>query len=314
MLNRRQLRVKVLQVLYSFNQGNNRDLPGANRQLEASFDNFQQLYYALLGMLLAIQEFGEQKVEEAKKKRMATSADLNPNLKFLENQCFKILRDDAELMKQLEAPTIIWSEYRPFIRGLYYEMTNSDFYNQYISKEGGSLVEDADFMEQLYIKIIAPNEDFHEILEEHSVFFVDDMALGNSMVLKTISFMKKYEGKKPASLPLFKEEQDQKFTKKLLETCLLKNEELEEMVVEKAENWEKERIAVLDILMMKMALCEILYFPTVPVKVSINEYIELSKDYSTPKSKIFLNGVLDKLHKDLKSKNKIVKSGRGLIE
>ena len=116
-----------------------------------------------------------------------------------------------------------------------------------------------------------------------------------------------------ALLPLFKENQDKRFTRDLLENCILYKEQLEELVVEKAQNWEKERIAVLDRLLMEMALCEMLYFPTVPVKVSINEYIELSKDYSTPKSKVFINGVLDKLHKDLKKDNQIKKSGRGLI-
>lgn len=332
MLNRRQLRVKVLQVLYALSQGNSVEINEANKKLEESFASFENLYLSLLHLLVEVRDYAQYRIDEAKKKNLPTEADLNPNLRFVKNQCFDLIEHDPKFQSYLipfepkedEKPKekkarlkklekyVDWKEQRSFVKSIYFAIRESDLYERYMSREENNLKIDSQFLEDVYIKIIAPSEDLHYILEEQNVFWVDDMPLANSMILKTLAMMYKPDFDS-ALLPLFKENQDKRFTRDLLENCILYKEQLEELVVEKAQNWEKERIAVLDRLLMEMALCEMLYFPTVPVKVSINEYIELSKDYSTPKSKVFINGVLDKLHKDLKKDNQIKKSGRGLI-
>ncbi len=312
MLNRRQLRVKVMQILYSFYQGDERGLKGADQLLEKSFESFNQLYFTMLGLMLEIRDYAEHRIEENKKKKLPTKADLNPNTRFIDAEVFKLIESDVRLKNFLEKPVFTWGEHKSMIRQMYFAFRETETYERFMSQEETDLKAEKKMLETFFIDIIAPNETLHYHLEEHNVFWADDMPLVNSMMLKTFSFIKPgKEGK--ISLHLFKEAEDKTFTRKLLHKALLEDEELEDLVVSKADNWEKDRIAVMDMILMKMAVCEMIHFPSIPIKVSINEYIEISKDYSSPKSKVFINGVLDKLHKELKSSDRINKSGRGLV-
>jgi len=316
MLNRRQLRIKVMQALYAYFQVGNTDLNKGEKELIGSIWKVYDLYIHLLVLLIELQ-FQEEKYQaEGKNKRLPTAEDLNPNTRFVDNSLIRLLQENTQLRRELNNRKVSWQVEDELVRKLLFQIRQGETYQNYLIQSDNSFEAQAQFLIALCKNELSNFELLDDYFEAKSIYWADDMRVAMSSLIKTL------EGLKPQTmasdiilLPLFKEpEEDQQFATHLYRKTILQTDEFEALIADKTTNWEVERIAMMDILLMKMALTEILQFESIPVKVTLNEYIEISKLYSSPKSKVFINGILDKLVQEFKSANKIQKTGRGLAE
>jgi len=313
MLNRRHLRVKVLQALYAYYQSTDADAYVAEKELFKSVDRIYELYIYLLLTFEELQRQGERRIEEAKNKMRPTEEDLNPNRKLVDNQVIQILANHEELRQYSEKLKVNWvgDEKQELFRKMYLEIRESETYFEYMNNGQEGFEEDKAFMVALFKTDIANFQHLYNFFEELSIHWLDDIDLTCSMVLKTIKSFEQ-NGNNPI-LPLYKDEEDErKFIQQLLRKTILMDKENEALIDELTSNWELDRIARMDIILMKMAITELQIFNNIPTKVTLNEYIEISKFYSTPKSNGFINGVLDKAISRLESQGMIQKVGRGL--
>lgn len=317
MLNRRQLRIKVLHALYAYFQEEERDLPQAERQLFFSIEKFYELYIILLSMMQRLHFLRKEKMDLQTKRILATEADKNPNRRFVDNPILKELECNEALNEKEEKYSIQWDEDRmDLIRDIHVKMLAYPSYQTYMEKEEGSMEEDVKVISDVFKKCVANNDLVQHFLDEMSIFWADDLDLAASMVLKTLKSWKNV--KEPGTgklLELYKDKEEEvEFVKELFRKTVVQSIENEAHIDKATKNWDLDRIAYMDIVLMKMALAEARTFKSIPTKVTMNEYIELSKFYSTPKSSTFINGVLDKLFLSLTEKGDIKKMGRGLLE
>lgn len=311
MLNRRFLRIKVMQILYSFFQHENADLAVFEKELFKSLDKVYSLYLFILALFVDLQHTGYLVIDENKNKRLPSKEDLNPNLKFVSNTLLVALSENTALKKELEKQKISWQPDFDLVRKLYTEIRNSEDFKKYMAEGEGAVKTDREFLVNLIINQLADHELLNHLFEDKNIHWADDTFLAFNSVIRSFE---SFDGKFTL-LPLLKDaEDDKKFVSALFRNTIQFNATHEELIKKHTKNWELERIANMDMLLMKMAIAEIMYLPNVPVKVSLNEYIDISKEYSTPNSKTFINGVLDKIILELKRDEKINKTGRGLQE
>ena len=313
MLNRRHIRIKVLQILYAFFHSESNELTKSERDLNNSFEKTHSLYIHLLLLLVAIKKQAEEKIEKGRAKLLPTQEDLIPNTKFTDNKVLTLLASNLSLLDKFENEEIYWDENPELVGKIFRQIQDSELYNQYLNDSNSSFIEDRKFVSALFMEFIAANEDVHSFLEEKSIYWLDDFEVSNLAVVKTIKSLKENSDEYARILPLFKDQDDKEFASNLLKRTILNSTDYKKYVVETASNWDEERISDMDQLLMQMAICELLNFETIPVKVTLNEYIELSKDYSSQKSKIFINGVIDKLAIRFKEEGILKKLGRGLV-
>jgi N utilization substance protein B len=320
MLTRRQFRIKVLQAVYAFHQGEAERVDIAERQLLKSIERIHELYIHQLSLLVDLMEFFKTRLEEAKSKQLPSAEDLNPSTRFIDNLLMSQMASNFHFIKFRKQFKISWIDETEMIRKFYQTIRESDYFKSYMSKTECSYKDDKDILLHIFNDVIVTSPLLQSLYEEKSIYWIDDLELANFMVIKTI---KGYRAAwdSMAELPyVYKTEDDKdpdsdkEFVVRLFRKTILNNTELEKMVDQKAHNWDVERIAIIDILLLKMALAELIEFPNIPVKVTLNEYIELAKVYSTPRSNVFINGILDKLIVELKESGRIVKTGRGLME
>lgn len=315
MLNRRFIRIKVMQALYGFFQSDNQDLAKAERELFKGIDKIYDLYIYQLSFILELKHVASILMEDAKNKRLPTKEDLDPNLKFIENKFIAQLDENIHLKREMNNRRINWSNEFEFVKKVFNIIKASDEFGKYMNVSDNSYKTDRDFIAEVFKEYIADYELINHIYEEKNLHWGDDIYIVNPMVVKTIESFKENSAPDFKLIPLYKdEEEDEQFIKDLFRQTILKSDETEKLIGDKTQNWEVERIAMMDVLLMKMAITEILHFSNIPVKVTLNEFIEISKMYSTPKSKIFINGILDKLLIDFKAGNMLSKMGRGLME
>jgi N utilization substance protein B len=315
MLNRRHLRIKILHALYALEQSKDGNISRAEKELFHSIQKMYEMYLFLMLLMLEIKTVAEQKIEEGKKKRLPTEADLNPNMKLVNNRFLAQLESNKELFGKAEKGKVNWVGDQELIRRLYRSLIDSEVYKEYMASEESSYEADKAAIVKLFKKHVINDESLQDFFDEKSIFWVDDLDLAASMVIKTFKSFKEDSDEFHPILPLWKDEDDeQSFVKVLFRKTVTQSEEHTAMLKKYTDNWEIERIALMDIILMKMALSEVREFKQIPVKVSLNEYIEISKFYSTPKSSNFINGVLDKLFSELKTEGIIKKVGRGLID
>ena len=315
MLNRRHLRIKVLQMLYSyFNDEDSTDIQLAEKNLLNSIERIYDLYIYLLLSFPVVREVALNKQDERKKKLRPTKEDLYPNLKFVDNKIISLIIDSFDLSQLSENRKINWDndEKREIYRKIFIEIEKSEVYFEHMNNDEKGFEADRNFLIQLFKAEIANSPLIYDFFEDEDIHWMDDIDLACSMVIKTIKNTKEDTFD---IMPLYKANDDEKaFICALLKETIKKDAENELMIENLVENWEFERIAKMDVLLLKMAITELQCFETIPTKVSINEYIEISKYYSTPKSNVFINGILDKSVNLLSKENKINKSGRGLIQ
>jgi len=314
MLNRRHIRIKVLQILYAFFHSESDDLLKSERELDKSMRKTHALYLHLLILLVNLKSLAEQKIEMGKNKLLPTQDDLNPNTKFIDNKILCLLAENLSLNDKIKSEEIFWDE-SPELQGkLLRQIQESEIYKSYMAEVSFSFLEDRKFVSAFFMEFIASNEDLHNFLEEKSIYWLDDFEVSNLTVMKTLKSLKPESDKYSRIFPVYKNEDDKEFANNLLKKTVLNSAVYKKYIVETASNWDEERISDMDQLLMQMAISELLNFETIPVKVTLNEYIELSKDYSSKKSKIFINGVIDKLAIRFNEEGKLKKLGRGLIE
>lgn len=311
MLNRRYLRIKTMQTLYSYFQQENGDIAFYEKELFKSLDKIYDLYISVLQLLGDIHHTGHLVLEENKHKRLPSKEDLDPNLKFIKNPILVALAESGDLKRELTNRKISWQNDFDLVRKLFLELRGTELYKNYMSSESSSIKEDKQFLISVVTEFLYEHELLNHLFEDRNIHWADDTYGAFSMVSKTFeAFNGEFK-----LLPLFKDaEDDKQFISILFRKTIAGDKDYEKLIDEKTKNWELDRIAAMDILLMKMAIAEFLHVSSVPVKVSLNEYIDISKEYSTPNSRTFINGVLDKIIADLKRDNKIQKTGRGLME
>lgn len=315
MLNRRHLRIKVLQNIYAFIQSHNDDILRAEKELFNQLERFQDLYLYFLLVFEELASIEEKRLEALKGKRFATDEELNPNLKFIENDVFSLLRDNVSLRSSSEARKINWigAEEQVMLSKVIAEIRELECYTLYMISEDNSYEADRDFAIEVFKEGIVNSHFIYDYLEEKNIQWADDIDLAASMVIKTIkSFEPEQENE---ILSLYKDEEDEKdFVKKLFRGTIQQQDENNQLIETLTANWEVDRLALMDVLLMNMALTEAKVFSTIPLRVTLNEYIDISKFYSTPKSNKFINGILDKAFGKLEKEGVIVKTGRGLMK
>ncbi|MEY8021257.1 transcription antitermination factor NusB [Muriicola sp. SD30] len=315
MLTRRQLRVKVMQCIYAITQSKDDSLDKQEKFLRLSIENTYTLYLLMLCLLRELHAMALHHDMHDSKKYMASATDDFPDKKkFVKNKLLLQLVENPVLNEELKQRKIEgWYLNQDYVKIIFKEIVSSRYYSSYMKTEGGSYGEDKNLIIDLFREVIAPNEKLYEFFEDDKLTWVDDIPLVNTFILKQLKNVKQEQSERYFLPPLLKDQEDMEFARKLLSKTLLQNKVLEDEIQGKTPNWDKDRIADIDAILLKMAICELLNFPSIPERVSINEYLEIAKEYSTPKSSIFINGILDKLVKEYKSEGKLKKTGRGLL-
>jgi N utilization substance protein B len=304
-----------MQALYAFFQSDSKDVARSEKDLLNSVEKIYDLYSYLLQLLIEIRDQSERITEDARNKRLPTEADLNPSKRFIDNALIAQLASNNQLRREIVNRKITWQTDDELVRKILTLVKSSKEYKDYMGMPGQSYEADKKFLIDIYKNYIADFELLEHYFEEKSIYWVDDLRLANSALLKTLEGMTEDCGPGFPLMELFKDEAgDRQFVINLFRKTIVHEKDSEKVISGKTQNWEVERIAMMDILLMKMAITEILHFENIPVKVSLNEYIEIAKLYSSPKSKLFINGILDKLLQDFKRDNKLSKTGRGLVE
>ncbi len=300
--------------MYGFYQDSDADVVATRKALNHSVGKMQELYVLLLMMIGAMQGFAIDRIEAGRKKQLPTPEDLHPNTKFVTNKPLRALANSKKLQKAASDLGVGWGDDQEMLRKMFRSLLEHEEYIEFMASEERGFKHDREYLIRIFRKHMITSEVFQERLEEQSIFWNDDLDLAASMAIKTIKTIRETDDD-ITLLPLWREDDDDKqFLETLFTEALAQAEVNEALVMEAAKNWELERIALMDRILMKMALAEAKSFSSIPLKVTLNEYIELSKYYSTPKSNGFINGVLDQLFTQLKKDGTIVKIGRGLIE
>lgn len=309
MLSRRHIRVKVMQSLYSYLSTKVNEMPVAERAMLKHFDEVVELKLVIISLWIQLVKHADNFYDEGKKKHLPTSLDLNPNTRFVDNDIITSVRNDLDVMDKVAKFSGIWIKNdHDIVHKLFKELYQSDLYQKYIANENKDVEVDKKFIINALNGYILKNELVHHIFEERSIYWVDDLPFIAAIIFGDIK-----EDKSMDTKGAFKDSSDKEFALKLFRNTINNNSDYEEIIVKFARNWELDRIAKMDQLFLKMAFAEILSMPELPVKVSMNEYIEISKYYSTAKSKLFVNGLLDNFVKTYTRDGKIKKIGRGLV-
>lgn len=315
MTSRRLIRIKVLQLLYSYTKKDGETLAEIERDLLKSITKSTDLYYHTLLLIAEIQRRAFLKIDTAKNRRFATAEDLNPNTRFIDNPVIQTITANKKYRVYLHNNLISWNENDEIVGYFYKKLLASELYKEYMSQENVTFEDHKKFTLNLLADIIAVDDLFFQTLEEKNIYWNDDFELVLGVVYKTIKNLKpKSDEEDQIFIPIYNGEEDFDFARKLLRRSILEKEENLKIIDKYTYNWEIDRISDIDILTMCIAISELKNFPSIPVKVTLDEFIELSKSYSSAKSGAFINGVLDKVVSLLKENNEIVKTGRGLIE
>jgi N utilization substance protein B len=319
MLGRRHYRIKVLQALYAYFQGGESRIEVAEKNLLHSIEKTYELYYLQLSFLLEVIHFYRYRMEESKTKFYPTDEELNPSQKLLENRLVVQLHQNLDLQEQISRYKVSWTEEQEMVRKIYQKIKTSKEHAEYLASGVSSFAEDQEFIGRMFRKFIAKSGDFQWYCEERNLFWQDDFDVAAVFVLKTFKLMTESFGEQDKLISLFVKDleddpaEDRKYIRELFTHTIRDSAEYEKLIDARTRNWELDRIALTDIVLLKMALTELLKFSQIPVKVTMNEYIEISKQFSSVKSKLFINGILDKLVADLTEADKIKKTGRGLM-
>ena len=312
MLNRRHIRVKVMQSIYALHQSQSGDLEKEEKFLFYSLENIQDLYLVMISTLTELRKMEEVFLHKSSLKHLVTTEERNPNNKFINNKVIQLLSDSNHLTISLENRKIDnWETHNDYIQLLLRLIKESDLYAKYMSNRVNNFEEDKQFVLDIFTEIIVPNEKLYDYLEDSKLTWIDDIPLVNTEIIKQLKAIK--ENSEIRMPRLYKDVDDKDFAKNLFRKTVLNEKDLAKQYMDKTPNWDTDRIAEVDTIILKMAICEFLKFPSIPVKVTINEYLEVAKEYSTPKSSIFINGILDNLVKEYQSNNTLLKTGRGLM-
>ena len=314
MLNRRHIRAKVMQVIYSSKCNSNSINTELNNYLGKSMLNVYKLYLLMLYILIKLRQRAIEHQEKSKNKFLKTNEDDSPSMRFVNNIVLKKL-DENQILKNdfVNYEISYWDEDSEYIELLYKDLVNNKIYKEFLKSKDESLKRDNDFVVEMCKTVIVPNIKLYDYIQDKNITWSDDFPVVNTFLVKLLAGMKLNLKLDFFTPNLFRDKQDEIFGYDLLEKTIQNSDTYTKEIVSKIQNWDKDRIATIDLILLQMAICELNEFPTIPTKVTINEYIELAKEYSTPKSNVFINGILDKIEKEYRNNKTLKKKGRGLI-
>jgi len=315
MLNRRHLRVKVLQSLYAYHQSNSGDIKQHEKNLLQSIDKVYEMYIWMLSLISEIVGYAATDAQERANKFLPTADDLHADVKILSNRFILSLLKNKDFLAGLKKYKVAWDFEPELVKSLFIILKNAPDYTQYLQKTDDTLHSDKDIIKFIFKKVILKSSLAEQVFEDKFIYWPVDKDVLQALIAKTFKNFA-YDDHRENKLAEVTGnwEEDREFIVNLFEQCIQYNNEYQDLIRKKTQNWEPDRIAMMDTLLMKMAITEFINFTAVPVKVTINEYLEISKEFSTPKSNSFINGILDKILIDLRAQNKINKIGRGLLE
>lgn len=308
MINRVLIRLKIVQIVYAYYQNGGKNLDTAEKELFFSLSKAYDLYNYLLLLMVEVTKQANKRLNAAKNKLVPTKEELFPNTKFVENRFIAQLEVNKQLLEFSNNQKKTWENEADFVKTLCDKILESDIYKEYMASETSSYEEDRELWRKLYKNIIFNNIELDQVLEDQSLYWNDDKEIVDTFVLKTIKRFDEKNGAKQELLPEFKDEEDQDFARRLFRRTILNADYYRLLISENTKNWDLDRVAFMDVVIMQIALAEILSFPNIPVSVSLNEYVEIAKLYSTPKSGGFINGTLDGIVNSLKKENKLTKN------
>jgi len=308
MINRVLIRLKIVQIVYAYYQNGGKNLDTAEKELFFSLSKAYDLYNYLLLLMVEVTKQANKRLNAAKNKLVPTKEELFPNTKFVENRFIAQLEVNKQLLEFSNNQKKTWENEADFVKTLCDKILESGIYKEYMASETSSYEEDRELWRKLYKNIIFNNIELDQVLEDQSLYWNDDKEIVDTFVLKTIKRFDEKNGAKQELLPEFKDEEDQDFARRLFRRTILNADYYRHLISENTKNWDLDRVAFMDVVIMQIALAEILSFPNIPVSVSLNEYVEIAKLYSTPKSGGFINGTLDGIVNSLKKENKLTKN------
>jgi len=311
MLNRRLIRIKVFKVLYAAETSGAAVLSSAEKELLLSCEKTLDLYYFLLNLCPALCKIAEQKIETGKHKFNPSESEINASTRLVDNRFAAMLLQNEDFVKTCAKKGLGWEEYDVFIKKLYTSVKDSYYYQEYMTDEEDSLEKDCKFFSHIFEEELEDNEMLWDILEEKSVYWTDDLGYDLNVIIRDLECIAAGGG-----LPrhtVFLKDDDREFALQLLAASMTNYDDYLKLVRENVPNWDPERIVRTDAMLVVMGIAEAVKFPTIPVKVSINEYVDISKFYSTPNSHTFVNGLLDVIIRKMQDSGEIVKQGRGLF-
>jgi transcription antitermination protein NusB len=302
-----------MQTIYAMHQNGSDQVEKEQRFLINSIDIIQDLYLMMLSVLIELGNKETEYLERASQKHLATPAERNPNRKFVNNAVIHLLSNSEVLQDAVDKRKMNhWKLNDDYILVLLEATKSSPLYQAYMDHPKSSFADDRDFIVALFTEVIAPNEKLYAHLEDLKLTWIDDIPVVNTYIVKQLTGLSSPEQK--LKLPKnYRDPEDQEYAEKLFIKTVLNEVELAACFSDKTPNWDVDRIAEVDTIILKMAICELLHFSSIPVKVTLNEYLEIAKEYSTPKSSIFINGILDNLVKEFQASGRLQKIGRGLI-
>lgn len=300
--------MKVIQIVYAYYQNEGKNLDAAEKELFYSLSKSHELYNYLLLLMIEVTRFADRRIDNRRHKLRPTEEDLNPNTRFIDNAFMAQLAQNKQLEEFSKNQKRTWDDEGDFVKHLFSQIEETKAYQEYMAKETLTYEDDRELWRKLYRTVIAQNDEIDEILEEQSLYWNDDKAIIDTFVLKTIKRFDPENGADQELMPEYKDEEDREFARRLFRNAITGAEAYRKLIADNTKNWDMERIAFMDILIMQVALAEIFTFPSIPVSVSLNEYVEVAKMYSTPKSSSFINGMLDTIVNQLKKENKLSKA------
>ncbi len=313
MISRRLLRIKVLQAAYAYFKSGFETPAKSEKELFFSIGKTWELYLSIYQLLIDLARYARKRIDLARSKMSPSWEDLNPNTRFADNVLIRHLENHQKLGMLLKEKKISWANHPELIRGLYNTLAGSELFTEYMNEQDPGWQSDRKFLLTLLNDLILPSPLLDQVLEEKSIYWNDDLEFVVRMAEKSL---RKFSGDDSEPVPvyqLYKDEEDREFVKRLFRNLIVNHKDYEKLIERHTRNWDVERIAFMDILIMELAIAEILENESIPTRVSFNEYIEISKYYSTDKSSNFINGILDKIIGQLREEKRIVKKGRGLI-
>lgn len=315
MLNRRHLRIKVLQTLYAYNQSEEKEVSKFEKSLLNNVDQVYEMYIWLLNLLIEVADYTTIDAEGRARKHLPTESDLNNNLRFQNNAFIEALRKNGKFIDQTKRYRVSWAFDPEIAREIFQNLKNSEEYKAYLNQEDHSIAAEKDIIKYVFKRIILQLPAVEQVFEEKFINWQLDKEVLQALVAKTFKNFTSIDSSNNHLAELTPNwDEDREFILDLFILTISHSDEYQSFISGKTKNWEADRIALMDTLIMRLAICELINFSSIPVKVTINEYIEISKIFSTPKSNVFINGILDKVLSELKTSGRIRKQGRGLNE
>ncbi len=314
MLTRRHIRVKVLQSVYAYNQSVAPSIDVQEKFLHHSIGKMQDLYLLMLQLLISVQDQAEEFLTKSQQKHLATASEKNPRRTFIDNKVLKVIANNTAFSDIVEKKNLnYWAFDGEYVNIIFNELRQKDWYETYLTIKETTYKEDQDFVLKFYKEVLAPNDKLYDYLEDKQLTWMDDFPIVNTAIMKMLSKLSEKNASSLLVPNLYKNDEDHEFALQLFRKVILNEDKLNAQIEGKTPNWDQDRIAEIDLIILKMGVAEFLYFPSIPARATINEYLEVSKEYSTPKSSIFVNGILDKIVKEFSESGKLNKIGRGLL-